>query len=301
MATVSASLSLFGRLALYLRMIKFSHSVFALPFAFTSAILAFGGIPDTYHVLWIALAMISARSAAMGMNRVIDRKIDAINPRTSNREIPRGLIRVGEAVLFICISLAVFVYSAYKLNGLCFKLSPLAIAILFFYSYTKRFTWLSHLVLGIAISLAPLGGWIAVKGTVSLSIIPLVFAVIFWLAGFDTLYGLQDLEFDKRSGLFSIPRRFGKEKAIMIARGFHVLTWILLILNGLTFNLGLFYFAGIVIVTFFLAYEHTIVKPNDLSRLNMAFFNMNGYISVTVMLFVVLEKTLNLHITNGWM
>ncbi|MBF0564309.1 MAG: UbiA family prenyltransferase [Nitrospirae bacterium] len=295
-----ATTPVFGRLVLYLRMIKFSHSIFALPFAFTSAILAYGGIPALRQVLWITVAMVGARSAAMGMNRVIDRKIDALNPRTKNREIPLGVIGVGEAAVFIVVSLAVLVYAAYNLNYLCFKLSPLAIGILFFYSFTKRFTWLSHVVLGVAISFAPIGAWIAVKGTFSLSITPLVLAVVFWLAGFDTLYGLNDLEFDKQHGLFSIPRRFGKEKAIMIARGFHILTWALLILNGLVFELGLFYYTGIVIVTFFLFYEHYIIKPNDLSRLNMAFFNMNGYISVTIFVFVLLEKTLNSHQYASW-
>ncbi|RMG73645.1 MAG: 4-hydroxybenzoate octaprenyltransferase, partial [Nitrospirae bacterium] len=188
---------MFKRLVLYLRMIKFSHSVFALPFAFTSALLAAGGVPRMKSILWITVAMVSGRSAAMGLNRIIDREIDAKNPRTAGREIPSGKIKTLEAWLFVMVSLVFFLLSAYMLNPLCLKLSPVAIGFFVLYPYTKRFTWLCHLVLGVAIAGAPLGAWIAIKGEISKEILLLCFAVVFWLAGFDTLYALQDVEFDR--------------------------------------------------------------------------------------------------------
>ena len=206
---------MFKKIALYLKMIKFSHSIFALPFAFTAALMAASGIPSAKQIFWIIIAMVSARSGAMGLNRIIDRDIDAANPRTANREIPSGKINVGSAVFFTVLSLTVFVVSAYMLNPLCLKLSPVAVAVLFIYSYTKRFTWLSHIVLGIAISAAPVGAWIAVRGAFNAEILPMVFAVIFWLAGFDVLYALQDVEFDRLHGLHSIPERFGIKDALI--------------------------------------------------------------------------------------
>lgn len=267
---------------LYLKMIKISHSVFALPFAFTGAILAASGIPSLKQLFWIAIAMIGARSGAMGLNRIIDREIDAANPRTANREIPSGKIKVRDAAIFTLISLAVFIFAAYNLNPLCLKLSPIAIAVLILYSYTKRFTWMAHFVLGIAISAAPLGAWIAVRGTFDLKIIPLSIAVVFWLAGFDVLYALQDMEFDKKYGLHSIPQRFGIKNSLILSRIFHLITWSLLVANGIIFNLNIAYWIGMCIVACLLIYEHSLIKHNDLSRLNMAFFNMNGYISIAV-------------------
>ncbi len=273
---------MFDSLRNYLRMIKIEHSVFALPFAFVGALLSARGIPDWSVVGWIVLAMVGARSAAMGLNRVIDRRIDAENPRTANREIPAGVIGVGEAVVFIGISLLLLVYAAYRLNPLCLKLSPVAIGVLVLYSYTKRFTWAAHFVLGLAISAAPVGAWIAVSGTFDVRSLALGGAVIFWLAGFDTLYALQDVEFDRARGLYSIPARFGVETAIRLARLFHLLAWSLLALTGVLFNIGPFYWIGLIIVGTLFIYQHALVKPDDLSRLNMAFFNMNGYIAVTV-------------------
>ncbi len=278
-----------NRAVLYLRMIKISHSVFALPFAFTGAILAASGIPTLHQIFWILLAMVGARSGAMGLNRIIDRDIDKLNPRTKDREIPSGKIRVFDAILFTCISFAIMVFSAYQLNPLCLKLSPLAIVILFLYSYTKRFTWLSHFFLGLAISGAPIGAWIAVRGTIDLEIIPLSIGVIFWLAGFDVLYALQDVDFDKKHGLHSIPQRFGIEKALTLSRIFHSITILMLIATGLIFHLGFVYWIGILLVTGLLIYEHILVKPNDLSKLDMAFFNMNGYISLTVFIFTFIS------------
>ena len=283
---------MFNKLVLYLRLIKFSHSIFALPFALAAAILAASGIPSFRQIFWIVIAMVAARSGAMGLNRIIDRKIDAENPRTANREIPAGKVRVADAVVFTIISFAVLVFAAYMLNLLCLKLSPIAIAVLFLYSYTKRFTWLSHFVLGLSLSAAPLGAWIAVRGTLDMEILPMAFAVIFWLAGFDALYALQDIEFDKAFGLYSLPKRFGIKKTLLLSGLFHFFAWGLLVFSGIIFELGIFYWLGMVIAGVLFVYEHSLVKPEDLSRLDMAFFNMNGYISMTVFVFTVLDYIL---------
>lgn len=272
----------------YLRMIKIEHSIFALPFAFTAALIAAGGIPQGRVIGWITLAMVAARSAAMGLNRVIDRRIDAANPRTKGREIPAGKIRAGEAWAFIVVSFAGLVFAASRLNPLCLTLSPLAIAVLILYSYMKRFSWTAHFVLGVAIAGAPLGAWIAVTGAFDPRILAIGFAVVFWLAGFDTLYALQDMEFDRSFGLHSIPQRFGVRKSIMFARAAHVVSWSLLALAGYLFNLPPFYWIGLLFVAMLFVYEHSLVNENDLSKLNMAFFNMNGYISMTVFIFTLL-------------
>lgn len=277
------------KVSFYLRMIKFSHSIFALPFALTSAIIASKGLPPGRTLLWIIVAMVSARTAAMGLNRVIDREIDRANPRTAGREIPSGKVSVFEAYVFIALSLSLFVLSAYMLNPLCLKLSPLAIAFLIIYSYTKRFTWLSHFILGITISAAPIGAWIAVTGSLDLRIIPLGIAVVFWLAGFDILYALQDIDFDRSYGLFSIPSRFGMKRAIMISRVCHFMTWLLLLYSGMLLHLSYPYYIGMILTAGLFVYEHSLVKPNDLSKLDLAFFNMNGYISVIVFLFTFLN------------
>ncbi|MCX7988317.1 MAG: putative 4-hydroxybenzoate polyprenyltransferase [Thermodesulfovibrio sp.] len=279
-------MAMLKKVLLYLRMIKIEHSVFALPFAFAAAMLAAQGIPNLKQIFWITIAMVTARASAFGFNRIIDRKIDALNPRTSNREIPSGKIKLWEAILFTMICLTIFVYSAWMLNPLCLKLSPLAILILFVYSYTKRFTWTCHLFLGIALALAPLGAWIAIKGSFDWKIIPLVITVIFWLAGFDTLYALWDVEFDKKFGIYSIPKVFGVKKAINIARFFHLIAFCFLIITGFIFKLNLFYWIGMIFVAFLFIREHSLIKPHDLSKLNIAFFNMNGYISLTVFVFV---------------
>jgi 4-hydroxybenzoate polyprenyltransferase len=277
------------KVSLYLRMIKFSHSIFALPFAFTAALIAASGIPSLRQVFWITVAMVGARSGAMGLNRIIDRKIDKENPRTAGREIPRGVIKVGEAAGFVVLSFGVMVLAASMLNPLCLMLSPVAIGVLFIYSFTKRFTWMAHFVLGIAIAAAPLGAWIAVKGTFDPAILPLAVAVIFWLAGFDVLYALQDIDFDRSYGLFSIPQRFGIGKALLLARSFHALSFSLLVLNGILFSLGGVYWTGMIIIAGLFLYEHSLVRKDDLSRLDMAFFNMNGYISMAVFLFTLAD------------
>jgi 4-hydroxybenzoate polyprenyltransferase len=277
------------KIVLYLRMIKFPHSIFALPFAFTGAVIAAGGAPSLKKIIWITVAMVGARSGAMGLNRIIDRKVDQENPRTKNRELPRGIINLSEAVLFTAVSLAIFILAAYMLNPLCLKLSPVALAVLFIYSYTKRFTWITHFVLGLTLSAAPVGAWIAVRGTFDAEIIPMAIAVIFWLAGFDTLYALQDIEFDKSHGLYSIPQRFGIKNALLLARLFHLITFIMLITTGVIFKMGIFYWLGMMIVAGLFIYEHSLIKESDLSRLDMAFFNMNGYISITVFIFTSVD------------
>jgi 4-hydroxybenzoate polyprenyltransferase len=280
---------LFRKFTDYLRFIKFSHSIFALPFAFTSALIAGGGVPELKKLLWITAAMVAGRSGAMGMNRIADRKIDALNPRTKNRELPMGVIKASEAFIFTAIAFALLLLSAYMLNPLCFKISPLVLLVLFTYSYTKRFTWLSHIVLGIALSLAPLGAWIAVTGDFDFRILLLCFAVVFWVAGFDVLYALQDIDFDKTHGLHSIPGRFGINSSLRIARLFHIITIGLLLSLIPVFNLTVLYLMGVLISAGLLIYEHSLVKPHDLSRLDMAFFNMNGYISITVFTFALLN------------
>lgn len=284
--------SFLNKFSLYLRMIKFSHSVFALPFAFTGALLAAKGLPAWNTVFWITVAMVGARSGAMGLNRIIDRSIDAANPRTKDREIPAGKISVRDAVIFTVVSFALMIYAAGSLNALCLILSPVAIAVLFLYSYTKRFTWLSHFVLGVSLSAAPIGAWIAVRGSFDLEILPLGFAVVFWLAGFDVLYALQDVEYDKGHGLHSIPQRFGVSKALFLSRLLHCMTFLLLVFSGIIFSLNFFYWIAMLITAALLIYEHSLVKPDDLSKLNMAFFNMNGYISITVLAFTALALLL---------
>lgn len=277
------------KITLYLRMIKFSHSVFALPFAFTSAIIAASGIPPLRQILWIVVAMVGARSGAMGLNRIIDRKIDSANPRTAGRELPKGLIAVGEAVFFTALSFGFMFLAAYMLNPLCLKLSPIAVAVLFLYSYMKRFSWASHFVLGLSISAAPLGAWVAVRGSLDPAVLPLAAAVIFWLAGFDVLYALQDIDFDRKFGLYSIPQSFGIKRSIYLARFFHLISFSLLVYSGMLFGAGWFYRAGMIVIAGLFLYEHSLVKETDLSKLDMAFFNMNGYISMTVFVFTMLD------------
>lgn len=280
---------MFERPALFLRMIKFSHSVFALPFALTAALMAAGGVPSAEKALWIVAAMVGARSGAMGLNRVIDRKIDALNPRTSGRELPAGKIKTAEALGFSFLSFALLVFAAYMLNPLCLKLSPVAIAVITAYSYTKRFTWASHFVLGAALAGAPVGAWIAVTGSFEPRILPLALAVALWIPGFDILYALQDVEFDKSHGLHSIPARFGAGRALWASRLLHFLSWSLLVLTGAVFGLGVLYRAGVFVAAALFIYEHSLVKKDDLGRLNVAFFNMNGYISLTVFAFTLFD------------
>ena len=270
----------------YASLVRFSHTVFALPFAFASLVLAWPSHPITLRtVLWILVAMVGARTAAMGFNRLADRRFDALNPRTQDWELPKGTVKPWEAGLLTVVASIIFVFAAYQLNWTCFMLSPVALAIIFFYSLTKRFTWASHLFLGVALSLAPIGAWLAVAGwPIDLQelVIPLCLglAVVFWLAGFDIIYSLQDREFDRAHGLHSIPVKFGVTWALRLSSFFHICTIVFLILVGVAANLGIIYWIGCLAVSLILLWEHRIVRPDDLSRINRAFFDFNAYVSI---------------------
>ena len=269
-----------AKIRLTLEMIKFEHSVFALPFALTGALLAVRGLPSWRQILWIIVAMVGARSAAMTFNRIADLKLDALNPRTKSRPLPTGQLSLGFAVGFTILACGALVLAARQLNPLAFKLSPLAIFLLFGYSYTKRFTWLSHIVLGVCLGMAPIAAWIALRGSISASVLLLGAAVTLWTAGFDIIYACQDFEFDHALGLHSIPRRYGIPAALYASAALHALTFMLLVAVAGMENLGWLAFAGLVVVGALLAYEHTLVKPHDLSRVNAAFFTVNGYVSL---------------------
>ncbi|MDP8979237.1 MAG: putative 4-hydroxybenzoate polyprenyltransferase [Acidobacteriota bacterium] len=278
------------RLRLTLDMIKFEHSVFALPFALTGAMLAFREHPAAgpvmwIKVLWIVVAMVAARSAAMAFNRILDAGIDGKNPRTSTRHLPAGLLSRGFAWGFFTVACLVFLLAARALNPLCLNLAPLALAIVFVYSYTKRFTSLSHLVLGFALGIAPAAAWIAVTGGLDWRILWLTAAVMFWTAGFDVIYSCQDYDFDCREGLFSLPRRFGIAGALRLSKLFHVAMIVCLANLVIRFQLGWLSLAGIAVVIALLLYEHSLVKADDLSRVNAAFFTVNGYVSVLFFVF----------------
>ena len=269
-----------------LEMIKWEHSVFALPFAFCGAMLAAGGIPSGHSLLWIVVAMISARSAAMAFNRLADASMDAANPRTQTRALPAGALTRSFVAAFVIVSCAIFILAAWQLNRLAFALSPAALTILLLYSYTKRFTRWSHLVLGFALGIAPAGAWIAVRGSLDPRILLLTAAVTFWVGGFDVLYSCQDCEFDQQYGLHSIPRYTGVAAALSIARIFHLLMLILLLIFALVFSLGQLALVGVAVIALLLTYEHSLVSAGDLSKLNAAFFTMNGVISVVFFFFI---------------
>lgn len=273
----------FGNVRIFLEMIKFSHTVFALPFALSGALLAANGLPTMHQLVWIILAMVGARTAAMGLNRLIDAGIDARNPRTAGRAIPAGLIGRGFTLLFIVASLALMLFSAARLNQLCLKLSPLAVFFLVLYSYCKRFTSLAHVVLGICLSAAPIGAWVAVRGSIDGPALILGGAVLFWVAGFDILYALQDLDFDRSAGLHSIPVLLGVEGSLWAARVFHLVMLGLLLGLLSILHLGAFFMSGILITAAMLLYEHWLLRGGNLARLDAAFFNMNGYISLVTL------------------
>jgi 4-hydroxybenzoate polyprenyltransferase len=281
-ATTAARRSPFHTLGVVLEMIKFEHTLFALPFAFLGMVLAAEGWPSWRTVLWIMVAMIGARSAAMGFNRLVDRRIDAANPRTATRALPAGLVSPAAVTLFVLGSAVLLVLAAWQLNPLALALSPVALVILFLYSYTKRFTWASHLVLGLSLAGAPLGAWIAVRGDVAPTPFVLAAAVLLWVAGFDVLYALQDVDFDRRSGLFSIPTRFGVVPALWISAALHAVMLGLLALLPRIYlpGLGAGFWIGWTGCLLLIAYQHWIVRPNDLSRLNAAFFTANGALSL---------------------
>jgi 4-hydroxybenzoate polyprenyltransferase len=277
-----------NRFATVLEMIKFEHSVFALPFALVGALLAArasGELPTWRQVLWIIVAMVGARSAAMTVNRIADRAYDARNPRTANRALPKGELSVGFAWAFTIAASALLVVAAWQLNPLVLKLSPVALAVLFFYSYTKRFTSWAHFVLGFCLGMSPAAAWIAIRGSLDWRMLILCAAVTLWVGGFDVLYACQDVEFDRQAGLYSIPKKFGVANALNIARVLHVVMVGLLVWLALSFGLGWPAWVGICVVAALLAYEHSLVKPNDLSKMNAAFFTVNGYISLLFLLF----------------
>jgi 4-hydroxybenzoate polyprenyltransferase len=281
---------LLRRIRLALDMIKFEHSIFALPFALTGALLAFResgfAVADAGRIVaWIVVAMVAARSAAMGFNRLVDAEIDARNPRTKMRHIPAGLLSRSFGTIFVAVCSVVFVIAASQLNPLCFYLSPLALLVVFVYSFTKRFTSLSHLVLGFALGIAPAAAWIAVRGSLDPRILLLTAAVTFWTAGFDIIYSCQDYEFDCDTGLFSIPSRLGIGPALMLARVLHVAMIVSLLLLVYLLALGPLAVAGVGAVCALLIYEHSLVKATDLSRVDAAFFTMNGWVSVLFFVF----------------
>jgi 4-hydroxybenzoate polyprenyltransferase len=272
--------SVLGRIRTTLEMIKFEHSVFALPFALTGAVLAVHGWPTWRQVLWIIVAMVGARSAAMTFNRIADLRIDAANPRTRMRALPVGHLTMGFAAGFTVVSCALVMLAAYELNPLAFKLAPVVIALLLGYSYTKRFTFLSHLVLGLCLGLSPVAASIALRGDVDRGILLLGAAVMLWVAGFDLIYACQDVEFDRQKGLFSVPARFSIRVALWLSAMLHIAMMALLITVARIESLGWLAFAGLGLVALLLAYEHGLVRPSDLSRVNAAFFNINGFVSV---------------------
>lgn len=269
------------KITIFMEMIKFSHTIFALPFALSGALLAVRGLPSARQLLFIILAMVGARTAAMAMNRLIDAEVDAKNPRTATRAIPAGLLSKGAVLVAILLSVALLLWSAASLNPLCLKLSPIALFFLVLYSYCKRFTALAHLVLGICLAAAPIGAWVALTGTITLPAIVLGLLVLFWVAGFDILYALQDLDYDRSAGLHSIPVALGVGGSLWLARLFHLLTLALLLWLIVLLGLGPWFWLGSGLMTAMLLYEHGLLRSGDLTKLDAAFFTMNGYISLT--------------------
>jgi 4-hydroxybenzoate polyprenyltransferase len=277
-------MAMFTRLRVYLEMIRFSHTVFALPFAFMGAILAAKGVPSAETLWWILVAMVGARSGAMGMNRIADRHLDAVNPRTRTRALPSGQVSLGGAVAFVVTAFVVFFLAAWMLNPLCFALAPVAVVIVCGYSFTKRFTVGSHFVLGLSLALAPVGAWIAVRGEVGAPALVLGLAVLLWVAGFDIVYAFQDVDFDRNTGLFSIPAWLGTAKALVIAGILHALTMGFLALLIPLLQLGFIYGIGLLCGGILLAYEHYLVHRHGLAKIDLAFFNVNGGVSIGIFL-----------------
>ncbi|MGQ9456418.1 MAG: UbiA-like polyprenyltransferase [Armatimonadota bacterium] len=277
------------RIGIIFGLIKFEHTIFALPFALSSALVAAKGLPNVRTLFLVLLAMVGARSAAMAFNRIVDLRYDALNPRTSDRALPKGLVHISTAWSIVVVCSGLLVIAAFLLNPLAFALSPLALAIILGYSYSKRFTSLSHLWLGLSLGIAPVGAWIAVTGEIGFPSLVLSAGIILWTAGFDIIYALQDIEFDQEWGLFSLPSRIGAEKALMVSRLFHASSVGLLVWFGYLCGLGIWYYLGVGLAAVSLAYEQSIVSPDDLSRVNTAFFNANGFVSFSMLVFVALD------------
>ncbi len=274
----------------FLEAIKFEHTIFALPFALLSLLYAAAGVPSARTVGWILVAMVSARTAAMAFNRIVDRDIDALNPRTRARALPTGLLTPQQMGVAVAVSVLLFLYAAWQLNRVCFVLAPLALGVILGYSYSKRFTPLSHYWLGLSLGIAPSAVWIAVRGTLEPAPLWLTLGVALWVAGFDILYSLQDEAFDRAHGLRSLPQTLGAAQAIRVSRLSHALCVVALAIGGTALGAGAWYYAGVVFAALMLAYEQSLVKPNDLSRLNRAFFTMNGYVSIGLFLFALLDR-----------
>ena len=270
------------KIKVMLEMIKFKHTVFALPFAFMGAFLAARGVPGLRVFLWVVVAMAGARTCAMGFNRIADRRFDAQNPRTRNRALPAGEVTLVESWVMVILSGALFFFACYKLNLAALIIAPFALSLTFLYSLTKRFTWLCHVVLGVALAFSPLGGWVAVSGSLSNFPWVLSLGVLFWVAGFDTIYACLDADFDRQAGLFSMPAKFGRKRAFHLAVFFHVLAFVFFAATGVQTNLNLFYYAGIVLTGAALFYQHIVVNPGDLSRIQVSFFAMNGFIALAL-------------------
>jgi len=271
-----------NKIGVLLEMIKFKHTVFALPFALMGAFLAGRGVPPAEVFLWLIVAMAGARTCAMGFNRIADRHFDARNPRTSRRALPAGEVSLGESWAMVIIAGVVFFFACFMLNRLALALAPFALALTLFYSLTKRFTWLCHVVLGVALAFAPLGGWVAVSGTLAGFPWLLSLGVLFWVAGFDVIYACLDADFDRQAGLFSMPAHLGRRRAFHLAVFFHVLAFILFTATGYVSALNAFYYVGIVLTGAALFYQHLVVSPRDLSRIQLSFFSMNGFIALTL-------------------
>lgn len=284
---------MFKKLKIVLEMVKLEHTLFALPFAFMGAFFAARGVPQPSQIGWILLAMVGARSAAMAFNRLVDLPFDSKNPRTVNRALPQRLVSRGFVVLFIIASSAVLVFSASRLNRLSFLLSPLALAIVFLYSYTKRFTWMTHFFLGLSLACAPIGAWIAVRGSLDWTPLVLGLAVAFWVAGFDMIYSCQDVEFDKKAPIYSIPKRYGIRAALWLSITLHLAMLIVLVFLFWKLGLGPISFLGLTVVGLLLAYEHSLVRPADLSRANTAFFTINGWISILLFAITMIDLLWN--------
>lgn len=286
------SRTVWGKVTTLLEMIKFSHTVFAFPFALMGAALAAlasGRPPTVAQVLWICLAMVGARTAAMGLNRIIDARIDADNPRTAGRALPAGKLQPGEAWLMVAVAVGLMLFAAAMLNPLCLALAPVALGFFVLYAYCKRFSALAHVVLGICLAAAPIGAWIALRGDVGWPVLVLGLAVLLWVTGFDIFYALQDVDFDRARGLHSVPVRLGVKNAILLAKLLHGGMIALLLALPAGLPLGPWYYAGVAVISAMIAYEHQLVKADDLSRLDAAFFNMNGYISVTIFAFTLID------------
>lgn len=275
-----------------LEMVKFEHTIFALPFALMSAILAARGLPALDKLGWILLAMVGARSAAMAFNRLADAKIDAENPRTATRHIPAGILTKMQVGIFLAISIALFEWAAYQLGTLCLALSPVALLFILGYSLTKRFTAMCHLFLGFAIGIAPTGAWLAIRGTFDLVPILLSLAVMLWIGGFDMIYALQDYEHDVNSPVHSFPKSFGKVNALRMSRLMHFIMVLVLVAVGIQYGLHLIYYLGVAFVAALIVYEQSLVHHNDLSKVNLAFFTLNGWVSVSLFVFVLLDTML---------